>query len=53
MPDDPKTSTIFARVPDSTREQLEALAETDERDLSHLVRTAITQYLNRRKKVQS
>ena len=43
-----KTEMAYARVDEPMMERLRDLAQRDERPVSHLVRTAIVQYLKRR-----
>ncbi len=43
-----KTEMAYARIDEPLMERLRDLAKRDERPMSHLVRTAIFQYLKRR-----
>ncbi len=43
-----KTEMAYARIEEPIMDRLRDLAQRDERPISHLVRTAIAQYLKRR-----
>jgi len=46
---DQKVRAVYVRLTEAEHARLARLAEIDRRDMSHIVRVAVEQYLNRRK----